>query len=71
MAKENQIYKCDDGAVVEILNGEPNCGQALSEKSEEEGFTEKHKPVVEEQDDGAFIKIGSVPHPMEEEHYIE
>ena len=41
------------------------------EKHEEKGFTEKHRPVVNEEDDGATIKIGSIPHPMLEEHYIE
>lgn len=75
MAKINEIYKCgDDGVIVELLSDfdkELSCGDVLKEKTEEEGFTEKHKPVIEEQDDGAIIKIGSVPHPMEEEHYIE
>ena len=28
---------------------------------------EKHIPIIE----GNNVKIGSVPHPMEEEHYIE
>ena len=34
---------------------------------------EKHAPVVEREEDGKHIRvsIGSVPHPMEEEHYIK
>jgi superoxide reductase len=36
------------------------------EKTEDEG-KEKHKPVIK----GNQIRIGSIEHPMEEEHYIE
>ena len=32
---------------------------------------EKHVPVVEKSAKGIVVKIGSVPHPMEEKHYIE
>ena len=32
---------------------------------------EKHVPVVEKTDDGYLVKVGSVPHPMEAQHYIE
>ena len=32
---------------------------------------EKHVPVVEVCEDGILVKVGSVPHPMEEDHYIE
>jgi superoxide reductase len=32
---------------------------------------EKHVPVVEKTSDGFSVKVGSVAHPMEEEHYIE
>jgi superoxide reductase len=32
---------------------------------------EKHVPVVEKTASGILVKIGSVPHPMEEKHYIE
>ena len=32
---------------------------------------EKHVPVVEKADQGINVKVGSVPHPMEEKHYIE
>jgi len=42
----------------------------MEEKSEEQG-KEKHVPVVEKTETGIKVKIGSVPHPMEEKHYIE
>jgi superoxide reductase len=32
---------------------------------------EKHVPVVERTASGILVKVGSVPHPMEEKHYIE
>jgi superoxide reductase len=32
---------------------------------------EKHVPVIEKTSDGIKVKVGSVPHPMEEKHYIE
>jgi superoxide reductase len=41
-----------------------------AEKMEDEG-AEKHKPVLEKNGKEVKIKIGSVPHPMEEKHYIE
>ena len=79
MTKVVQIYKCNVcGNIVEMTHtgvGElVCCGEPMElkkEKTDEKGLTEKHKPVVEKQDDGAIIKIGSVPHPMENEHHIE
>jgi len=32
---------------------------------------EKHVPVIEKISGGIKVKIGSVPHPMEPDHYIE
>jgi len=32
---------------------------------------EKHIPVVERLPNGFKVTVGSVPHPMEEKHYIE
>jgi superoxide reductase len=49
------------------------CGQPmerLGEKMQEVG-QEKHVPVVERAASEVRIKVGSVPHPMEEKHYIE
>jgi len=74
----NQIYKCNVcGNMVEIVHagvGQLVCCdqpmQNLEEKTEDEG-QEKHVPVVEKTTSGVKIKVGSVPHPMEEKHYIE
>lgn len=79
MAKREEVYKCETcGNIVEVLHGGEGdlvcCGQPMilmQEKTEEEGFTEKHLPVIEKTEKGITVKIGSVPHPMEEAHYIE
>ncbi len=78
MTQLKQIYKCNIcGNITEVLHtgvGElVCCGQPmelLKEKIEDEGG-EKHVPVIEKEDGKVRVKIGSVPHPMEKEHYIE
>lgn len=75
MTKRGQIWKCEVcGNVVEVLHEGADalvcCGKSMhkqEEKSEEEGLTEKHVPVIE----GRAVKVGSVAHPMTGEHYIE
>jgi superoxide reductase len=42
----------------------------LNESIDESG-SEKHVPVVESIEEGIKVKVGSIPHPMEEDHYIE
>jgi len=79
MAKRGEVYKCQIcGIITEILHeGEDEmvcCNQPMTlmqEKTAEEGLTEKHLPVVEKSEKGILVKIGSVPHPMEETHWIE
>ena len=78
MAKKLQIYKCSVcGNIVEVLHGGAGelvcCGEPmelLDEKTADTG-KEKHVPVIEKIDGGYKVKVGSVPHPMEEKHYIE
>jgi superoxide reductase len=78
MAKKLQVYKCMVcGNIVEVLHGGAGelvcCGQPmknLAVKTADEG-KEKHVPVIEKVDGGIKVKVGSVPHPMEEKHYIE
>jgi superoxide reductase len=79
MAKRGEIYKCQVcGNIIEVVHGGDGelvcCGQPMTlmqEKTQEEGLTEKHLPVVEKSEQGILVKIGSVPHPMEETHWIE
>jgi superoxide reductase len=78
MTNLHQIYKCPIcGNVVEVLHAGSGqlvcCGQPmelLNPKVEDVGF-EKHLPVVEQLGNTVTVKIGSIPHPMEDGHYIE
>lgn len=78
MTQLNQVYKCNVcGNIVEILHTGAGqlvcCGQPmelLNEKTEDVG-KEKHMPVIEMTETGIKVKVGSIPHPMEEKHYIE
>lgn len=74
----NKIYKCSIcGNIIELLHDGGKeiicCGkpmEILAEKNNNEGM-EKHIPVVERTETGTRVKIGSIEHPMEENHYIE
>lgn len=78
MAEKLQVYKCEKcGNIVEVLHGGAGelvcCGQPMTlfEEKTADAATEKHVPVVEQAGGGIKVKVGSVPHPMEEQHYIE
>ncbi len=74
----NEIYKCNIcGNIVEVVHASAGtlvcCGkpmELLKEKTEDLG-NEKHVPVIEKTEEGVKVKVGSVPHPMGEKHYIE
>jgi superoxide reductase len=78
MAELKRIYRCNVcGNIVEVLHagigelvccGEPM--ELLQEKTADVGL-EKHVPVIEKTAMGIKVKVGDVPHPMEEKHYIE
>lgn len=78
MAAELEVYECKVcGNIVEVVHGGAGelvcCGQPMEKlvaKTADVG-KEKHVPVIEKVDGGIKVKIGSVPHPMEEKHYIE
>jgi len=78
MIQQTQIYKCEIcGNIVEILHAGGGelvcCGQPmnlLEEKTKDEG-NEKHVPIIEKTDTGVKVKVGSVEHPMEDDHLIE
>lgn len=78
MTEKLQIYKCEIcGNIVEVLHeGEGElvcCGQPMKlyKENTTDAALEKHVPVIEKTENGFKIKIGSVAHPMIEEHYIE
>ena len=73
-----KIYKCSIcGNIVDLLHDGKGqlvcCGKPmdlLEAKTEDEGM-EKHVPVVEKTGNGFKVKVGSIPHPMEAEHFIQ
>jgi superoxide reductase len=78
MTQKNQIYKCAVcGNIVEVTHEGAGtlvcCGQSMNLMAEitNDAGQEKHVPVVEKTANGIKVKIGSIPHPMEPEHYIE
>lgn len=78
MAERLEVYKCElCGNIVEVLHGGGGelvcCGQPMKMMSENtvDAAKEKHVPVIEKVDGGVKVKVGGVPHPMEEKHYIE
>ena len=69
-----KFYKCEDcqSVAMEIITG-----QCAGEKNYREvtantvdASQEKHVPVVEREGNTLTVKVGSVEHPMLEEHYI-
>ena len=78
MVKLKEIYKCSVcGNIVEVVHAGDGelvcCGQPMelmAEKLQDAG-NEKHVPVIEKTATGVKVKIGSIPHPMEDKHYIE
>jgi len=78
MTERLQVYKCDIcGNIIEVLHPGKGilvcCGQPMKLFTENtvDAAKEKHVPVIERIEGGILVKVGSVPHPMEEKHYIE
>ena len=79
MTEQLEFYRCNVcGNFVEVVfSGDGElvcCGQPMEhlkpKNKSEEMMGEKHVPVIHTTDSGFDIKVGSVPHPMEESHYI-
>jgi superoxide reductase len=75
---ERAFFKCDIcGNTATLIKSGGNklscCGQAMSELEANtvDASKEKHVPVVEIVGTKIKVKIGSEPHPMLPEHYIE
>ncbi|MBW2095929.1 MAG: desulfoferrodoxin [Deltaproteobacteria bacterium] len=78
MAEKLEVYKCEVcGNIVLVMHGGKGelvcCGQPMKlfKENTVDAAKEKHVPVVEKTADGYLVKLGEVPHPMEEKHYIE
>jgi superoxide reductase len=78
MTEKKQIYKCPTcGNIVEVLHEASAplfcCGKSMVEMKEntEDAAEEKHVPVVEKTENEILVKVGSIDHPMDNDHYIE
>ncbi len=73
-----KFYRCEHcGQIVAIVKGTGVpimcCGQAMKEivPGQMDAAVEKHVPVYEVNGQKVVVKVGSVEHPMVDEHYIE
>jgi superoxide reductase len=78
MPQLNEVYKCElCGNIVEMVHGGVGalvcCNQKMVKLTENtvDAAKEKHVPVIEVSADSITVKVGSVAHPMLDEHYIE
>lgn len=78
--KTSQVYKCEDSDLtIEVVASQAKCEcieccgkpmKLMEEKTSDAG-KEKHVPVVHDGKLGIKVMVGSIPHPMEPDHYIE
>lgn len=75
---ELKFYNCEIcGKIIAMVKdtGVPTicCGQPMKEivPGSVDAAAEKHVPVVSVDGNIVTVEVGSVPHPMAEEHYIE
>lgn len=78
MAERYEVYKCDlCGNIVEVLTGAGGalvcCGQdmKLLKENTVDAAVEKHVPVASKTEEGLLVSVGSVDHPMTDDHFIE
>lgn len=74
----SQVYQCSVcGNMVEVVHAAAGtlvcCGKPMNLLTENttDAAQEKHVPVIEKVAGGLRVKVGSVAHPMEENHWIE
>lgn len=73
-----RFFKCNHcGNIIEMIHdsGVPVvcCGEKMQEliPNTSDGAGEKHVPVVKVEGDNVTVEVGSVLHPMIEEHFIQ
>lgn len=77
MNENVKFYRCKTcGNIIGLIKGSPAplrcCGQEMEPlvANVEDAAVEKHVPVYEIMDGELVVKVGSVEHPMEKDHYI-
>jgi superoxide reductase len=78
MTARLEAYKCElCGNIVDVMHAGPGelvcCGQAMTclKANTVDAAVEKHVPVIEKIEGGVKVTVGSVAHPMGEDHYIQ
>ena len=78
MIERSQIFKCEMcGIIVVVLHGGTGplfcCGNKLKlqEANSVDAAVKKHVPIVKIKEQRVNVQVGSTPHPMEADHYIE
>lgn len=78
MAKNLEIYKCSVcGNIVEVVHAGAGVLTCCDEQMQlmtantVDASKEKHVPVATAAGASVTVKVGSIPHPMEDAHYIE
>ena len=73
-----EIYKCGVcGNIVEVVHASRGilicCGKNILVQKENtvDASKEKHIPVIKQVYSEIIVNVGSVPHPMDKDHYIE
>ena len=74
----SEVYECGVcGNMVEVVHAAGGtlscCNQPMNLQTENttDAAEEKHVPVIEAVDGGVKVSVGSVAHPMEDDHWIE
>lgn len=75
----NDLYSCKIcGKIISLIEPKDNdticCNQPMDlieEKTNESEGKEKHVPIIEKEGELILVKVGSIEHPMEEDHYIK
>jgi len=78
MTAVRELYRCSVcGNIIEVVHASGGtlvcCGQPMQrlvEKTTDVG-NEKHVPVIEKTPQGYKVRVGAIPHPMEDKHFIE
>lgn len=79
MAEKNKVYKCAlCGNIIEVIHAGSGtnlvcCNQPMQLLNENtvDASKEKHVPIIKILKSKVKVTVGSIPHPMEEAHYIE
>lgn len=78
MTSKLNVFKCEScGNIVEVVHAGPGeltcCGKPMKLCAENtvDASKEKHVPVITRVPNGVKVAVGSIPHPMEEKHWIE